>query len=296
MTKTTLTKQEKTWILERRFTRLTDKKEVLIYPMGAERYLSSVLFGNQKTEYPINKDIENKHILVIPGYGNTAFLFAESGAKSVTVCDKDPVTIAWVKAFKKYYHYRQYTPEGKPYPSISELLAALTCWYPPLLTLPSGAVKNTICWAILPKALRRTYLFYILALVTEAIESDTKEDFELDKHITFYAGEINHLVENKQIFDTAYVPYLLGVTNGIEAEREITHFIKQIIQVVPEGPVLVTPTLNTKEFRVMGKRYFVTTPYSNIKEIPGLKPYFVCEDRNWFKTQGLAVFRQSKIV
>ena len=41
---TILSKQEKKWISERRVTRLTDNKEVQIYPMGAEKYLSSVLF------------------------------------------------------------------------------------------------------------------------------------------------------------------------------------------------------------------------------------------------------------
>ena len=37
--KTTLNRQEKKWIAEQRITRLSDQKEVLIYPMGAERYL-----------------------------------------------------------------------------------------------------------------------------------------------------------------------------------------------------------------------------------------------------------------
>lgn len=45
---TILSKQEKTWILDRRITRLSDNKEVQIYPMGAERYLSSALAGSQK--------------------------------------------------------------------------------------------------------------------------------------------------------------------------------------------------------------------------------------------------------
>lgn len=288
--KTTLNSQEKQWLVEPRITRLTDNKEVLIYPMGAERYLSSVLLGNQQSPYDVKKEIENKDVLVIPGYGNTAFLFALAGAKSVTVCDKDPVTIAWVKAFKKYYHYRQYSEQGKPYPSIGELLAALTCWYPPLLSLPSGRFKNKLSWLIYPNALRRTYIYYILSLVKEAIQSQSKEDFELDKNITFYANEVNLLVANKQIFDTAYVPYLLGVDNGIETERDIVNFIKQLIKIVPEGRILVSPTLNTKEFRISGQRYFVTTKHSNIKEIEGLKPYFIAEDINWFKTQGFAVF------
>ncbi len=104
---TILSKQEKKWISERRVTRLSDNKEVQIYPMGAERYLSSILFENKKGRYNIKADIEGKDVLVIPGYGNSGLLFAHAGAKSVTVYDKDPVTIAWVKAFKKYYHYRE---------------------------------------------------------------------------------------------------------------------------------------------------------------------------------------------
>ena len=110
--KTILTKREIEWILELRITRVTDEKEVLIYPMGAERYLSTVLFGNKINRYNIRNDIEGKNVLVIPGYGNSGFLFTEAGAKSVTVYDKDPVTIAWMKAFKKFYHYREYKIDG----------------------------------------------------------------------------------------------------------------------------------------------------------------------------------------
>lgn len=285
--KTTLSPQEIKWIKEQRFTRLTDNQEALIYPMGAERYLSLVLFRNQKTTYDLLNDIKDKEVLVIPGYGNTAFLFAQAGAKSVTVYDKDSVTIAWVKAFKKYYHYRQYSAQGKPYPSVGELLCALTCWYPPLLRLPSGVLKNALSWVILPKSLRRTYLFYMISLVTHAIESKADDSFELDSHITFWTGELNQV---KQRFDTLYVPYLLGVSNGIEKERDIVDFIHQALKLVPKGRLLVTPCLNSKEFHVTGKRYFMTTGYPTLKDIPGVSPYFLCEDPQWFSTQGLGVF------
>ena len=110
MNKTTLSTQEKNWILEQRVTRLSDQKETLIYPMGAERYLSAVLSGRQKNRYQILANIKDKDVLVIPGYGNSAFLFAQFGAKSVTVYDKDPVTIAWIKAFKAFFHYRGTDP------------------------------------------------------------------------------------------------------------------------------------------------------------------------------------------
>lgn len=289
---TNLTKLEEKWISDQRITRLTDDKEVLIYPMGAERYLSLVLSGDKKNRYDLISDIKDKNILIIPGYGNSAFLFAQAGAKSIAVYDKDPVTIAWVKAYKKYYHFREYNAQGQPYPSVGELLTALTCWYPPIIKLPTGIIKNALLWAINPKWLRRTYLFYMLSLVQQAVQSKSNECFELDKDIVFCADEVEALIKdkNKPVFDTVYVPYLLGVKNGIESERAIIDFIKNLIKIVPEGHILVTPSRNDKEFHLAGQRYFETTTHESIQEIEGLKPYFIEEDKHWFKTQGLAIF------
>ena len=285
---TTLSKQELKWIIDQRVTRISDNEEALIYPMGAERFLSLVLSGDKPERYNIKEDIQGKRVLVIPGYGNSAFLFAEAGAKSVTVYDKDPVTIAWIKAFKNYYHYRT----SQLSPSIGELLAALTQWYPPLLKLPTGRIKNSLCWAINPKALRRTYIFYILSLVQEAIQSQAKGNFELENDIEFHTGELSHLIKSKeeQTFDTVFVPYLLGVRNGIESEQSIVEFIKNLIKIVPNGSILVTPSQNVKEFHFFGQSYFETTDRANIQSIPGLKPYLITEDNEWFKPQGLVVF------
>ncbi|HFD2276218.1 TPA: ABC transporter permease, partial [Legionella pneumophila] len=58
---TVLNKQEINWILEQRVTRLTDNKEVLIYPMGAERYLSSVLSGHEEDRYNLHNEIKEKN-------------------------------------------------------------------------------------------------------------------------------------------------------------------------------------------------------------------------------------------
>ncbi len=290
---TILSKQEKNWILERRVTRLSDNKEVQIYPMAAERYLSSTLFENKVGRYNIKADIEGKEVLVIPGYGNSGFLFAEAGAKSVTVYDKDPVTIAWVKAFKKYYHYREEgARNASPYPSVGEILTALTRWYPPLITLPFGRYRNSLFWVVNPNLLRRIYIHYMLALVRQAMESKIQGNFELEKNIQFHAGTVNkiHMNDKKQVFDTVFVPYLLGVQNGIEKEKDIVDFMDQLTQLVPKGHILVNPSRSTKEFYIAGKQYFVTTGYSTIQSIPGLKAYFIQDDQYWFRTQGLAVF------
>ena len=286
--KTKLSNQEINWLRENRITRISDKKEILIYPMGAERYLSLVLSGKKKGRYNISNDIINKNILIIPGYGNSAFLFANIGAKSITVYDKDPVTIAWIKASKKYYHYREYSKDQKPYPSIGEILTALTAWYPPLIKLPSQRFTNYISYLINPRALRRKYIFYMMSLVSNALKSKINHNFEFEHDIKFYVGEIKDI--KKSNFDTAFVPYLLGVTNGIEATNQIVDFMKQIIKIVPTGNVLVNPARSTKEFYITGQSYFKTSGYKNIIEIPELKSYVKDEDKYWFKTQGIAIF------
>ena len=289
-----LSHKEKQWCLEQRITRLTDNKEVLIYPMGAERYLSLVLSGKKKGHYNIRNEIEGKNILIIPGYGNTAFLFAQAGASSIKVYDKDPVTIAWIKAFKKYYHYRGKKSE---YPSIGEVLTALTSWYPPLITLPFGIFKHALLWVLNPKLLRRAYIFYMLSLVQQAIKDKVSDEFELEHDIEFHAGELKDLIKDKAkpSFDTAFIPYLLGVRHGIEHEKDIANFIKQSLTLVPEGHVIVNPARNTKEFYLTGQRYFETTSYTTIQEIPEVSPYFIEADNAWFKTQGIAIFSTNTI-
>ncbi|KTC93933.1 hypothetical protein [Legionella cincinnatiensis] len=289
---TILSKQEKQWILERRVTRLSDNKEVQIYPMGAERYLSSALMGNQTYRYNIRSDIEGKNVLVIPGHGNSSFLMAQAGAKSVTTYDKDPITIAWMKAFKKYYHYREYDIQGKPLASIGELFTSLTYWYPDLVNIPRVKLIHFLFWIVHPNSLRRAYIHYMVALIQKAIQIKTQESFELDKKIQFHVGTIDEIsiIHERQSFHTAFIPYLLGVENGIEKEKDIVQFMKKLIKIIPNGRIIVSPSKNVKDFYLIGKRYFVTTGYANIYDIPGLKAYFLENDEHWFRSQGLAIF------
>lgn len=280
-----LTAQEQEWILAKRITRITDNQEVLIYPMGAERYIQSQLQYPAHDRYPIYKDIVEKDVLIIPGYGNNAFIFAEAGAKSVSVYDKDPVTIAWLKAFKLYFHYKIDAHS----PSVGELLTALTKWYPPSLHIPTGRIKRTILWLIQPKALRRQYLLLIIKTVQQAIQENIDTTYELNQAIQFFVGELKNVTG---IYDTVYVPYLLGVKNGIEKERDIVKFIKDICKTMHRGNILITPTRNTKEFHLTGNSYFSTTSYDSLSELPELKDLIKEEDPQWFKTQGMLVIKR----
>ncbi len=295
---TVLSAEEKKWLYDRHITRITDNQEARIYPMGAERFLSSKLFGNRKWQdaYDIRADIEDKAILVIPGYGNSGFLFATAGAKSVTVYDKDPVTIAWMKAFKKYYHYRG-PDKKKNFPSIGELLGALSSEYPPYGILPTGKFRQILLKLFNPQALRRSHIYCMLLLVRQAIEKDPTEDFEFNKNIRFYTGEITQLIEDQKniFFDTAFVPYLLGVDNGIEEKQAIIDFLEHLMKLVPQGHVLITPSRSTKEFRIIGKRYFAISGYTSLQAIPELQRYFMAEDLTWLDNQGLAVLGATNV-
>lgn len=291
-----LSSQEQQWLLARRVTRLTDKKEVQIYPMGAERFLSAVLAGRKPNRYDLRTHITDKRVLVIPGFANSGFLLAQAGSKSVAVYDRDPVTIAWVKAFKCYYHYR----ESDHYPSIGMLLDALLCWYPPVLHLPNRWFSPRLHWLLNPQGLRRAYIFYMLSLVQTALRMGIKQTYEFEYDLQFHVGSSDSIVKasQKSCYDVAFVPYLLGVKNGVETEQGIVTFMRQLMQAVPDGSIVVNPTRNTKEFYLWGKRYFTTTSHPSLQSIPELKPYCVADDPHWFGTQGLAVFHsiyQTKI-
>lgn len=175
-------------------------------------------------------------------------------------------------------------------------MSALTRWYPPLLKLPVGKYVHLIGWIINPQLLRRSYLFYMLSLVRKALEENAQEHFELNKNIQFQVGEIEQLTKSspQPLFDTAFIPYLLGVKNGIEKKGEIVAFMEQLFKLVPHGKILITPSRDIKEFYFWGKRYFVTSGYETIHAIPELHPYAVAED-DWFRSQGLTVFRASSV-
>ncbi|HFL2714591.1 TPA: ABC transporter permease [Legionella pneumophila] len=285
---TELTPQERKWILEKRVLRLTDNKEVQIYPMGAERYLFSMLSSNDNNRNFIKREITGKDILVIPGHGTSCFYFAYFGSKSVTVYDTDPVTIAWVKAFKKFYHYRGH--DSQVYPSVGDIIIALTRWYPPYLRLPVGNSVNYFYYLMNPNALRCIYIHYMLLLVQKAVQSEQSGEFELSARIHFHPAKLDSSdLSTNTIYDTAFVPYLLG--GGIENQEEIIQFIKLIVQFVPKGHILITPSHNTKEYYYVGKRYFVTTGLKNIHDISGVSSYIVDEYDHWYRTQGLVVLK-----
>ncbi len=286
MNTTLVSQSERDWVLNRQVLRLTDNKEVQIYPMGAERFLSSCLKQQQLKFYPIQEAIRGKNILTIPAHGNSSFLFAQAGARSIHAYDQDPVTIAWMKVFKKYYHFR----EAKNLPSIGELLDALTQWYPPRLRLAQGNHLNWIKHALCPNALRRTYVHYLVHLAQTALKDKDSADYELEADLTFHTGSLQEIIHSGKEYDTAFIPYLLGVKNGIEQQSDVIDFIYNLIKQIPCGVILVTPSQTTRDFYLFGKRYLETLHGHNLSELKAIKKFLLQNDDRWFRAQGLAVF------
>jgi hypothetical protein len=199
-----------------------------------------------------------------------------------------------MKAFKKYYHYREFDLHGNPQASIGELFTALTYWYPSLVKLPRGKLAHALFWILHPNSLRRAYIHYLVVLVQKAIQTQTQDNFELNQKIEFHVGTVDTIITAQQEFNTVFVPYLLGVENGIEHEKDIVHFINELIKIVPDGRIIVTPARDSKDFYLIGKRYLVTTSYANIGDIADLKAYLLEEDKYWFRNQGLAIFGSQK--
>ncbi|OGV28318.1 MAG: hypothetical protein A3F18_03205 [Legionellales bacterium RIFCSPHIGHO2_12_FULL_37_14] len=279
-----LTEEEINWIQQGRLTRLTDNEPALIAPMGAERYLALQLFEDHAKRFALRKTIAGKNLVIVPGYANNAFLFAQAGAKSVTVYDKDPVTIAFIKAIKNYYYFQ----EAKK-PNIGELVSALTDWYPPLLAAPKSKINNLPSLLFYPIGLRKKYFIYLLSLLKKAVLTKSPSQYMLNQDITCFKGEALKLLKANINCDVLYIPYLLGVKHGIEAEGEIVKFITKFLHLNPKSQIIITPIKKAKEFGLVGKRYFNALPYNSLSQIPALKSYLQYEDNAWFGSQGLCV-------
>jgi hypothetical protein len=246
-----LTEEEKSWILKRNLTRM-DGEDVILRPWGAEQARRRSLFEDSPSS--IREYFNGKDVLVIPGYANNGFLLAEQGgASSVTVYDKDPVTIAWLKAIKQYYHWP--LDNGR---SIGEAFV-------------QGANVSKD--------------YFILA-IQKAVQGADPERFAWDKSIEFYVGDVDRVLkdQNGRAFDTVFVPYLLGVNRGVENEADITYFVEQLIKIAPAGKMLVTPS---------GDRPYVYSYVPRgffIKDLPVLSRYFVGGAHQWHGSFGMAVF------
>ena len=203
--------------------------------------------------------------MVIPGHANNGFLLAEAEAESVVVYDKDPKTIAWIKAIKKYYNYRV----GR-----------------------SGSLGNLFIHGFSSSAYFGAY-WKLMDAIRDAVRSDP-QGLEWDKNIQFYVGDIDRAVQEQagQAFDVVFTPFLLGVENGIGSDKEIAAFVERLRLIAPRGHLLVTPSRRIADGS--GEIYFKFSENAFIGNIPGLVRYFAGENKQGAWGHGLAVFDLSR--
>lgn len=118
--------------------------------------------------------------------------------------------------------------------------------------------------------------------------------YELDKDIQFFVGDDIKLQENSinKNFDTIYIPYLLGIENGVSEKRSIINFIEAMFKVSPNSNVFVTPSRSIKQFNLVGHKYLLTNNSESLVDITGLEKYFHTEDKQWMRTQGFVWFKK----
>jgi len=79
-----------------------DGGELLLTGSGFEIELTDFLMS-PAGKLIVNKYIQGKRALVVPGYGSSAFILKQLGASEVVGIDADEVTIAWLKAIAQTF-------------------------------------------------------------------------------------------------------------------------------------------------------------------------------------------------
>ncbi len=229
-----------------------DGSDVQIQPYSSELNLYARLqarhpdFKNdEKIEQKLDLGIAGKNVLVIPGYSINGFILAEEGAKSVTVYDADPNTIAWLKAIKKFWHHRE----------VDSNLLMLSVGEAFMANTDLNSTSKLSAKGRLPKALTTTG--YMVKLIKEAMEiyySDPDKNAksrtlptELKSNITFRQGDIEKISRDlavREPYDFVYVPWILGKDQDIRKEKRRTlRVLKQIRQVSsPNVRIMITPS------------------------------------------------------
>jgi len=271
-----------------------DGGDVLLQPFSSELDLYARLqarhpdfVNDKKIKEKLDLEIKDKNVLVIPGYSINGFILAEEGAKSVTVYDADPNTIAWLKAIKKFWHHRE-LKSGHVMLSVGEAFMA---------NADLNTTSKLSATGRLPKALTTTG--YMVKLIKQAIDiyySDPQKrsekgilSTELNRNITFRKGKVEKISRDlalREPYDFVFIPWLLGEEQELRKEKSrVLRVLRQIRQVSsPDVRIMITPSdsdlvemlrqdgYNVEE-QVLGleQNYLIATPIGEAKGEVGAK-------------------------
>lgn len=212
---------------------------VILLGFGHEKYLS--LFFRREHIYDrscyrselspelLNNYIKGKRVLVVSGYGPNAFLFKMLGAKEVVGVDADPISIAWLKAIAKYFHND----------NIGNIILS-TAEY------PNSTASSEI--SRIYKDLEESIVLATQQKVRTGSAGDPIEGVSFTRAFLGVPEDnkecpsIRAALAGKGEFDFIYVPYLLGIENGISDRAAIVKAFMDFWSLAKPGArIMITP-------------------------------------------------------
>ncbi|MBU0501955.1 MAG: hypothetical protein ABIH69_03750 [bacterium] len=213
-------------------TREDGKASVLIEAMPHEQNLCLFLQKQgglagrlEAEELVLAKDLLNNYIrgqkvLVVPAYSVNAFLFKLFGAREVVGVDADQRTISWLRAIANNFNYRE----------IGEIFMSF-CRYPNIY-----AMLN-----VLPGMSREAKGKELLSRIQEAVTTNNNNLGGV-RFLKGFLGELAGVFRGREAFRFIYVPFLLGIKNGVEDRESISKSFEDIWEVAEPGArVMIAP-------------------------------------------------------
>lgn len=237
---------------DRKLLRRLDGQFVILEGYGMETDIADLfnphsnlfsldIFHEQQSAFATIKkeNIENKRVLVVPSYGENAFIFSFLGAKEVVGVDADKRTVDWLNLLQQYYGNQH----------LGEILLSQVS-YP----------DYTARMRLIDQKIIQFVKYYRGQPLVETLYSVVKHN-EIPKplaNLSFHHASLGSMAGNTNIseivgdsskgFDFIYLPYILGIDNGIETVEEINEAYEQIYQLTnPDAKVMIAPFAGTKD-------------------------------------------------
>lgn len=184
------------------------------------------------------ESIKDKRVLVVPAYGENAFMFSALGAKEVVGVDLDQLTIDWMNLLREFFNTNH----------IGEILLSR-------LSFPDMDARTRLKdQGIIqpPQQYKGQFLIEKLFSTIHAGESPNPlpnvafQRASLGRSSsTSSIGEV--FGRNGQEFDFIHVPYLLGIDSGIETTDGISDAFEDLYQVCAPGARVMIAPLDASE-------------------------------------------------
>jgi len=241
---TSLSAQERAYVVNFNLKRATDNNTVLLHTDPDVMEFTEMImrsekgWGHAELRDILENHIKGKRVLIVPAYQNLAFLFALLGAKQICAVDLDPVTIAWLKAIRNNFYHDNL---GEAYMNLSA--------FPDYDAEVSAVhrIKGLIRRNGLVGALNEQ-TFFQAALANIVLADPVPQPLA---NVAFYqaslgpkqgAERVTTALSGLEGFDLIFVPWILGIKNGITDPVAIQEAYEDIYALAkPGAKVMITP-------------------------------------------------------